>query len=626
MMDKPHKKIVATAVGFVFTCGLAVAGLYAGGRLFADLQKIPSDSVTIYTLIDYWKAYSHVRAVKFSLMAGWAAAIALPLIPVAMVVVSALTGKKRELHGSARFATNAEVRQAGLYGDDKAKWPGVIVGKLAGKFLVFVGQQFISVKAPTRSGKDIGIVTPNLLSYPHSIINHDIKLESYKLTAGFRALHGQEVYLFAPNHPDKTSHCFNPMSYIRREYDYRIGDIQSQASMWYPSGGKDAFWNDNAQVLFLGLSLYMMETPTEVVTMANMLSLSTPATGESLDKWIEATISAREERDSELPRLSVECVDALRSFAVNTDQVRANILSTFIAPLKIFRSPLIAAATSADDFDLRDVRRKKMTIYFGMTAEDLVTYSVLANIFYSILLNENTKTLPQDDPSLKYQCLVIFNEFTSVGRLKIIQKAIAYMAGYNMRLLLIFQNKGQIAGREDGYGPEGAQTLMTNCAMNILFQPKENEDAKEYSETLGYQTVKSRAKSRSVSAGKPGHSHNDSDQRRALMLPQEIKEIGFKKIIISVEGCKPIFADKVISYEDDAFTDRLNLTPPVVPHLTIVRAQHRTRALTVSEAETIDVEDIVNKAEILKACCEAIGLDFTGFATSDLDQDISVAA
>jgi len=625
-MTKPYKKVVVAAIAVVFICALAVAGQYAGGRLFADLEKIPSDSVTIYTLIDYWKSYSHVQAVKFSLIIGWAAAIALPLIPLLMVLVSALTGKKPELHGSARFATKAEVRQVGLFGDDKAKWPGVIVGKLDDKFLTFPGQQFISVKAPTRSGKDIGIVTPNLLSYPDSIVNHDIKLESYKLTAGFRAKHGQEVYLFAPNHPDKTSHCFNPMSYIRREYDYRIGDIQSQASMWYPSGGKDAFWNDNAQVLFLGLALYMMETPTETVTMANMLGLSTPATGESLDKWIEATISSREERESVLPRLSVECVDALRSFAVNTDQVRANILSTFIAPLKIFRSPLIAAATSSDDFDLRDIRRKKMTIYFGMTAEDLVTYSVLANIFYSILLNENTKTLPQDDPSLKYQCLVIFNEFTSVGKLKIIQKAIAYMAGYNMRLLLIFQNKGQISGREDGYGPEGAQTLMTNCAMNILFQPKENEDAKEYSETLGYQTVKSRSKGRSVSGGKAGHSHNDSDQRRALMLPQEIKEIGFKKIIISVEGCKPIFADKVISYEDDAFTDRLNLTPPVVPNLMIVRAQHRTRALNIDEVETLDLNDIINTAEILKAVSDAIGMDFTGFATSDMDQEISLAA
>lgn len=625
-MPKTQKIVIGAVIAVAVVAGLFVGGLYAGGRVFAHLQKIPADTVTIYTLRDYWLAYAHVKAVKLALMGGWAIAVGLPLLPFVALAIAFLGGNKRELHGSARFATVGEVGQAGLFGSGNSKWPGVIVGKVGNKFLTFEGQQFISVAAPTRSGKDIGIVTPNLVSYPHSMVIHDIKLESYKQTAGFRAEHGQEVFMFAPNHPEMTSHRFNPLFYIRKEYEYRIGDLQSQASMWYPSGGKDAFWNDNAQVLFLGLAMYMLETPSVPFTMPNLLALSTPATGEGLDKWIEATIAAREEKDSEYPRLSVECVDALRSFAVNTDQVRANILSTFIAPLKIFRSPLIAAATSGNDFDLRDVRRKKMTIYFGMTPEDLVTYSVLANIFYSILLNENTKTLPQDDPTLKYQCVIMFNEFTSVGRIKIILKAIAYMAGYNMRLVLIFQNKGQIAGREDGYGLEGAQTLMTNCAMRILFQPKENEDAKEYSEMLGYQTVKSRSKSRSMNAGKMGHSHNDSDQRRALMLPQEIKEIGFKKIIISVEGCKPIFADKIISYEDEIFTERLNLTPPPVPRLEIVRAEHRTRSLTISEAETVEVDDIVNKAEFFKAIGDAIGFDFSAFVTPETDVDLPIAA
>jgi type IV secretion system protein VirD4 len=545
-------------------------------------------------------------------------AVALPLLPLAMIAYIALSGEKRELHGSARFATIAEIRKAGLFGDGERKWPGVIVAKKAGRFLMFKGQQFISLRAPTRSGKDVGIVNPNLLSYPHSIVCHDIKLESWKLTAGFRSQHGQECYLFAVSHPEKISHRWNSLSYIRREYDYRIGDIQNLANMWYPTGGKDAFWNDNAQVLFLGLVLYMMETPTEPVTMANMIRLTSPATGESLDKWIESTIISREDRKSEFPRLSVECVEAIRSFAVNTDQVRANILATFTAPLKIFRSPLVAAATSGDDFDLRDVRKKKMTIYFGMTPEDLVTYSTLANIFYSQLFNENTKVLPEDEPkNLRYQCLILFNEFTSVGRLKIVQKAIAYMAGYNMRLLLIFQNKGQVAGRDDGYGPEGANTLMTNCAMNIMFQPKENEDAKEYSETLGYQTVKGKSRTRQTNAGKPGRSENESDQRRALMLPQEVKEIGFDRVIISMENCKPILAEKIIYWNDPTFEGRIGLPTPAVPRLKIVRAEYRVRPLTVSEAATVEVDDIVNQAEILKAISDAIGFDFSAFEISE---------
>lgn len=617
-MATAGKALIGSAVGVPLILGLFVAGLYLGGHVFAALQKIPPDSVTVMTLYDYWQAYSGIKMVRLALIGGGAVAVGLPLLPLIMLAYIVLSGEKRELHGSARFATVAEIRKAGLFGDGKSKWPGVIVAKKADKFLMLMGQQFISLRAPTRSGKDVGIVNPNLLSYPHSIVCHDIKLESWKLTAGFRSQYGQECYLFAVSHPEKISHRWNSLSYVRREYDYRIGDIQNLANMWYPTGGKDAFWNDNAQVLFLGLILYMMETPSEAVTMANLIRLTSPATGESLNKWIESAISTREKRGSKFPRLSVECVDAMRSFAVNTDQVRANILATFIAPLKIFRSPLVAAATSGDDFDLRNVRKKKMTIYLGMTPEDLVTYSTLANIFYSQLFNENTKVLPEDDPeNLRYQCLILFNEFTSVGRLKIVQKAIAYMAGYNMRLLLIFQNKGQVAGRDDGYGPEGANTLMTNCAMNIMFQPKENEDAKEYSETLGYQTVKGKSRTRQTSAGKPGRSENESDQRRALMLPQEVKEIGFDKVIISLENCKPILADKIIYWNDPAFEGRVGLPPPAVPRLEIVRATYRERPLTINEAATVEVADIVNRAEILKTISEGIGFDFSAFDLSE---------
>jgi len=265
------------------------------------------------------------------------------------------------------------------------------------------------------------------------------------------------------------------------------------------------------------------------------------------------------------------------------------------------------------------VRKKKMSIYIGMTPGDLVKYSLLINLFFTQLINENTRTLPENDPSLKYQCLLIMDEFTSLGRVNIIQKAVAYMAGYNMRLLLIFQNKMQIAGREDGYGQEGASTLMTNCAMRILYQPKENEDAKEYSEILGYQTVKAKSRSRQL-AGRSGNSVSESDQRRALMLPQEIKEIGDNKVIISLENCRPIFADKICYWNDPAFEGRFNLPTPPVPALDI-----STTAIddlkSLSDAFTdLHVDDIANQREILEAIGKSIGFDFFN------DSELALAA
>ncbi len=584
-----------------------MAGQYTGGLAFAALQAIPREVVSVTTLWKYWHAYSHIREVKLALIGGWVISALLPMLSIFVGALAIFSKKARELHGSARFATDMEIRKAGLFDAKDSKWPGIVVAKKSGKFLTFTGQQFISLAAPTRSGKGVSIVITNLLSYLHSVVVLDIKLENWLLTSGFRSQHGQECFLFCPGHPEQKSHRWNALTYIRRDEAFRVGDTQNIANMLYPPGGKDGFWNDNAQVLFLGLVLYMLDTPGEAVSLPNLVRLTSPSNGESLAKWIETTIKDRSDPGNPLPPLSFECVQSLRSFSVNTDNVRASLLSTLLAPLKIFVNPLVAAATSGDDFDLRDVRKKKMTIYIGLSPDDLVNFSLLINLFFSQLINENTKVLPENDPSLKYQCLLLMDEFTALGRIQIIQKAVAYMAGYNMRLLLIFQNKGQIAGRDNGYGQEGAGTLLTNCAMKIMFAPKENEDAKEYSEILGYQTVKSRSRSRQLS-GKSGRSESESDQRRALMLPQEIKEIGFEKMIISMENCRPIFAEKIIYWSDPAFEGRFGLPPPHVPTLAISRMNVRTREIKPGDGD-VNINDIVNREEIISAMSELLGID-----------------
>lgn len=629
-MSNTTRNLVGGAAAFALLVVAVGFGLYMGGRAFAQLQHVPVDSVSLTTLHDYWIAYGGNKKVKLALLIGCAVAVFIPAVPTITLVAALLIGPKRELYGSARFAYKREVWQAGLFGDDKAKWPGVLLGKVNGEYLIYNGQEFVSLRAPTRAYKGVGCVIPNLLTYPHSVVNTDIKLENWVRTAGFRSDNGQECYLFAPTHEkmisDEWSHVFNkefqshrwnPLSYIRPEYEYRIGDIQSQGTMWWPTGGKNGFFNDNARDLFLGLTLYAMETPGEPVTLANLLQLTTPADGSALHDWIMATIKKREAPDGSLPRLSPECVDTLRTFASNPDKTRGNILSTFRTPLAIFRDPRLAAATSGDDFDLRDVRRKKMSIYIGMTPEDLLKYNTLMNVFFSQLLNENTRVLPEHDPSLKYQCLLLLDEFPALGRIGIIEKAVGYMAGYNMRLVLIYQNKGQLIGQDgQGYGERGAQNILGNCSIKMLYQPEDEEDAEEYSKALGTQTVKARSRSRGTGRGGGSTNTTDSDQRRPLMLPQELKEMGLDKVIITSKLCKPIFADKIMYFKDDELKDRADLPTPPIPRMEIVRLQHRTRLLTVIEVATIQADDIANKAEILAAVGKAIGFDFSAFVVA----------
>jgi type IV secretion system protein VirD4 len=54
-----------------------------------------------------------------------------------------------------------------------------------------------------------------------------------------------------------------------------------------------------------------------------------------------------------------------------------------------------------------------------------------------------------------------------------------------------------------------------------------------------------------------------SEQRRALLLPQEVKELGPEEAIVFLEGVRPIRCRKIRYFEDRRFRDRL-ISPPVL--------------------------------------------------------------
>ncbi|MEK6383367.1 MAG: type IV secretory system conjugative DNA transfer family protein [Paraburkholderia tropica] len=450
--------------------------------------------------------------------------------------------------------------------------PPLVVGVWRGRYLRFTGQQFVLLAAPARSGKGVGIVVPNLLSYPDSVVVLDIKQENFNLTAGFRCAHGHEVYLFNPFAEDGRTHRYNPLSAIS-DGVFRVGDILAIGYALYPVGGHDDFWKDQARNLFLGIVLLLCEwhdarrvgnteVPDYPVTMGEVLRQSS-GNGMPVKAYLQQALLQNRRM------LSGACVDALNRFLANDDKVLASILGTFNAPLTIWANPIVDAATSANDFDLRNVRRRRMSVYVGITPDHLTEAALLVNLVFSQLVNLNTRQLPQSDPELKVQCLLLMDEFTSVGKIHIIARAVAYMAGYNLRLLSIVQSVSQL---ESVYGRVDARTFVTNHAMQIIYAPREQKDANEYSEMLGTFTDRSRSVSRSnaLFGGRGGSSESFSEQRRPLLLPQELKELGRDKEIILLENTKPILAERICYWRDPAFTSRLRAAP-AIPAMDLVR-------------------------------------------------------
>ena len=574
------RKSAAGLFAVVVLAGLACAAVYLSAVIFLLLNKVHPRHAEFASIATYWEAYADDPKRRTQIIGSIVASGAglLVVLPFGLVVAAR---KQRPLHGDARFANTAEIERVGLLDRDaEAPSPRIIVGQYRGRFLTLPGQLSVMLSAPTRSGKGVGVVVPNLLNWPDSVVVLDVKGENYGITAGYRAAHGQCVYAFSPFDEQARSHRWNPLTAVRTSPLHRVGDLLAIGQVFFPNDGtgtsSEAFFNDQARNLFMGLGLYLLETPALPRTLGEMLRQSS-GKGQSLKDHLSGAIA---QRSKDGDPLSDECADALQRLLSNSENTLSSIVSTFNAPLTIFADAIVDAATSADDFRLEDLRRKRLSIYVRVPPNRLANARPLLNLFFSQLVSLNTQQLPEQDPTLRFQCLLVNDEFAAMGRVGVISTAAAFLAGYNLRLLTVVQAMSQLDAL---YGEKEARTFATNHGLQILYAPREQRDADEYSAMLGHFTERATSRSRSRSFGHHGHSstgRNESDQRRALLLPQEFKELGSERLVVIFENCKPILGEKIRYHRDKVFRDRLRRAPGVPRmnmDLHLARTQQRVR-------------------------------------------------
>ncbi|SKB44987.1 type IV secretory system conjugative DNA transfer family protein [Luteibacter sp. 22Crub2.1] len=550
-----------------WAAGLFVIALVAGEvlsgyltLLFLGLGQIPLRFATYY---EYVRALGlpQVAPYAWKIKTAGGLGFGLPLILWFVALYFLMKKKQQAMHGDARFAHASDLRKQKMLSPADN---GILVGKFKGDLVRLPGQQFVILAAPTRSGKGVGVVIPNLLDYQESIVVLDIKQENFDLTSGWRKSQGQEIYLFNPFAEDRRTHRWNPLSYVSKDPAFRVSDLMSIATMLYPDGSDDQkFWVSQARNAFMAFSLYLCEKwefdeknnlPLMLRSKPTLGMIYRLSSGDGTDlRELYTTLSKQ-------PFLSSNAQSAFANMLSQAAETFASILGTFKEPLNAWINPVLDAATSEDDFLLTDVRKKKMTIYIGIQPNKLSESRLIVNLFFSQLINLNTKELPQNNKELKHQCLLLMDEFTSIGKVEIIASAVSYMAGYNIRLLPIIQSMAQL---DATYGKDVSRTVITNHALQIVFAPREQQDANDYSDMLGYTTVRRE----NITKSKKGDvSTSHSEEKRALMLPQELKAMGTDKEVFLYEGIPhPVLCEKIRYYEDKYFTSRLMEKAKVEP-------------------------------------------------------------
>lgn len=538
------------AVGYFFRLSIGLEP-----RVFALLQGW-----------DAWRTYGGDVGYRRRLVIILLVVAATCLVAGATLV--RMSRKVSTLHGTARFGTRKEVEQANLMGSK-----GILFGKLGSRFLLLPAPRAVFVVAPTRSGKSTGLAIPNLLNWPDSVLVSDFKGELWEKTSGFRAAHGHEVFLFNPMSEEFRSHRWNPLDSVRRGANrpgvYTVTDLDLIAEIVYATKDGDAtaqFFSSQAKNLFIGLALLVLETPGQVFSISGMLRYRARiGLGEGgFTAALQAELAKREQQ------LSEPCKQHLSQFLGAAGDTAAGIVATFDAPLGCFKNTVVAAATEHSDFDLRQMRRKKMAVYLVASPKFMESMRVLMTLFVSQALDAQLDVLPEQDPTIKNEVMFLLDEFPALGRMTKLVKAAGYLAGYGVRLLTIVQSRGQVV---DLYGKELTRAFETNHGCRVVFASNNSEDTKDISEALGTFTelsesynVSSRSSEKllgspgGVSAGK-----NLAPQRRSLLLPQEVAQMPFEELIAFVEGQRPIKAKKAYFPNEAVLVSRLRPQVHVAP-------------------------------------------------------------
>jgi type IV secretion system protein VirD4 len=452
--------------------------------------------------------------------------------------------ENEEVYGSARWATPADIERAKLRSKN-----GLLLGvDDDGKYYVADGFQHALLFAPTGSGKGVGFVIPNCLFWEHSLVVHDIKLENYELTSGWRASQGQEVYVWEPSNPDGITHCYNPIDWVSSKPGQMVDDVQKIANLIIQE--KD-FWNNEARSLFLGVVLILIADDTKVKSFGEVVR-----TLRSDDVVYNLAVAL----DTLGGVLHPVGYMNIAAFLQKADKERSGVISTLNSALELWANPLIDIATASSDFNFMEFKKKKTTIYVGLTPDNINRLQKLMQVFYqqaSEFLSRKMPNLEQEP----YGVMFVMDEFPTLGKMEQFKSGIAYFRGYRVRLFLIIQDTQQLKGI---YEDAGMNSFLSNSTFRITFAANNYETANLISQLCGNKTVEQTSYSSSTNPLKmDSSSQSISKTQRALLLPQEVIQLPRDEQIVLIESFPPIKSKKIKYFDDPFFTKRLLEKTPV---------------------------------------------------------------
>ena len=554
-------------VGWVTLILGAVAGLWVATELFAWWAGSPPQlgtswgSVGGLGLYPPWAILGWIMAIGNgygfghpAVRMGWQALAVgavggfLPVAILGGIAKRRLGDPQGTVHGSGRWATQKEIARAGLHGEE-----GIALGKIGGQYLIDDSPTHVLMFAPTRSGKGVGVVIPTLCTWPGSVIVNDIKGENWDKTAKYRANKlGQRCIKFNPT--DKSSTHYNPLAEVGftpgDEPSIDVPDVQKVAEILIDPEGKGEldYWRSAGMTLLVGALQYAFVKAWkegETATLTDLLAVLTSEGGPKTNhERLTYMMGVCEEWE---PSLSGPIVSVLNEMYSKAEKELSGVWSSATNALSLYRDPVVQGVVATSDFCLDDIANGECptSLYLVVPPSDLSRTKPLIRL----VLNQLGKRLAQK-LNKKHSVLMLLDEFPTLGRLDFFETALAYLAGYKVRCLLITQSLAQL---DNVYGRNNS--IMANCSTRICFAPNDIKTAQTIARLLGEATVRIERGKNRENQGAETLSYSDQYVKRYLLTPGEVMGMPAEQELIFTSNTPPIRAEKIRYYDDPRFKD-----------------------------------------------------------------------
>ena len=470
-------------------------------------------------------------------------------------------GLSGDSHGSARFANRKELKK--LQRED-----GLLIGRNphTGRLLRYDGPAHLITLAPTRAGKGVGTVIPNLLAAKRSVLVIDPKGENARIAGEARRRFGTVHVLDPFEVTGMPSAAYNPLDRLTPDSLDLGEDAASltEALVMDPPGQvTEAHWNEEAKAILGGLIMFCVcHEDRERRTLATVREyLTLPP------EKLRALLELMQDSDAAGGLIA----RAANRFLGKADREAASVLSNAQRHTHFLDSPRIAKVLSRSDFHFSDLRHRITSVFLVLPPNRMDAYSRWLRLLVSQALQdiardaEVSATLAASQKPVAAQngaqgasqrqkasnptlgpALFLLDEFAALGRLEAVERAMGLMAGYGLQLWPILQDMSQL---RDLYG-ERAGTFIANAGVQQVFGVNDFETAKWLSQMIGQETTGFQTDSY-----KPGDNPSFSNNLtgRDLLTPDEIMQMPSNVQFLRVQGQPPALAQKLRYYADPEF-------------------------------------------------------------------------